>query len=331
MKTDRPSLIAILDDYQNSVKTLRCFDIIRDQNVMVLTETYKDPEILAEKLKDAEVLVLTRERTEINEDLLSRLPNLKLISQTGKISNHLNLADCTKFGVAVAEGVGSPTAPAELTWALMMNTVRRIPQSIQSMKEGKWQGEIGETIDGKTIGIWGYGKIGKKIAQYAKAFGANVLVWGSENSREAAVHDGFERAESKEYFFKNADVVTLHLRLNGATSGIIKETDLMMMKPGAALINTARAELIEKNALVNALKNGTPGFAGIDVYEEEPVYNPDFELLNMPNVVCTPHLGYVERNGYELYFGKAFENVMAFLNGHPENIANPEVINKKSK
>ncbi len=320
------STIAILDDYQNVISTLKCFDMIKDQNVMILHETYKDPEILAEKIKEADILVLTRERTEINEALLSRLPKLKMISQTGKISNHLKLSDCTRLGIAVAEGIGSPVAPAELTWALIMNTVRQIPQAIEAMKQGKWQINIGEAISGKTIGIWGYGKIGKKIAQYAKAFGADVLVWGSESSRENAVNDGFKKAETKEYFFKNADVVTLHLRLNDETFGIVKQTDLELMKPTATFINTARAELLEKNALVNALKKGTPGFAGIDVYEEEPVYNENFELLKMNNVVCTPHLGYVERSGYELYFRKAFENVVQFINGNPVNIANPEVL-----
>lgn len=320
------STIAILDDYQNVISTLKCFDMIKDQNVMILHETYKDPEILAEKIKEADILVLTRERTEINEALLSRLPKLKMISQTGKISNHLKLSDCTRLGIAVAEGIGSPVAPAELTWALIMNTIRQIPQAIEAMKQGKWQINIGEAISGKTIGIWGYGKIGKKIAQYAKAFGAEVLVWGSETSRENAVNDGFKKAETKEYFFKNADVITLHLRLNDETSGIVKQTDLELMKPTAAFINTARAELLEKNALVNALKKGAPGFAGVDVYEEEPVYNENFELLKMNNVICTPHLGYVERNGYELYFGKAFENVVQFINGNPVNIANPEVL-----
>ncbi|PIF45178.1 D-3-phosphoglycerate dehydrogenase [Chryseobacterium sp. 52] len=323
---ERTSKIAILDDYQNVVKTLKCFDMIKDQDVVVLNETYKDPEILAEKIKDAEILVLIRERTVINEELLSRLPNVKLISQTGKISNHLELSDCTRFGVAVAEGTGSPVAPAELAWVLIMDTVRQIPQAIEAMKQGKWQTNIGETISGKTIGIWGYGKIGKKIAQYAKAFGASVLVWGSEASRENAVNDGFEKAETKEDFFRNADVVTLHLRLNDETFGIVKESDLELMKPTAALINTARAELVEKNALINALKKGTPGFAGVDVYEEEPVYNENFELLKMNNVVCTPHLGYVERNGYELYFEKAFENVVQFIKGSPTHIANPEVL-----
>lgn len=318
--------ITILDDYQNAIQDLNCFKLLKHQNVQILNYTEKNVESLAEKLYDTSILILIRERTTIDEKLLKLLPNLKLISQTGKISNHLNLHYCTKYKVAVAEGIGSPTAPAELTWALLMNTVRQIPQAIEGMKNGNWQTNIGSTVYGKTIGIWGYGKIGQKMAQYAKAFGAKVLVWGSQASREKAENDGFEQAGSKEEFFKNSDIITLHLRLNDTTLGIVKESDLMIMKKNAILINTARAELIENGALLKCLKNGTLGFAGIDVYEEEPVYDKNFELLKMNNVVCTPHLGYVEKNGYELYFEKAFENVLNFINGNPTNIANPEVL-----
>lgn len=318
--------ISILDDYQNVIKDLKCFKILKDQNVSILHKTEKDPIKLAQQLQDSEILVLTRERTEITEELLSQLPNLKLISQTGKISNHLDLDICTKYKVAVAEGVGSPIAPAELTWALLMNVVRKIPQAISDMKNGLWQTNIGSTISGKTIGIWGYGKIGQRIAQYAKAFGANVLVWGSENSRTKAVEDGFDRAESKEEFFQTADIVTLHLRLNPATQHIVKLHDLEMMKENSVLINTARAELIENAAVETLLKKGKKMFFGFDVYESEPIYNRDFILLKYDNVTCTPHLGYVEQNGYELYFGKAFENVLNYLKGQPTNIANPEVL-----
>lgn len=320
--------ITILDDYQNVIEKLQCFEILKGQNVQILHKTEKDTDKLSELLTDTEILVLTRERTEITDELLAKLPNLKLISQTGKISNHIDLDTCTKHNVAVAEGVGSPIAPAELTWALLMNTVRQIPQAIQGMKDGKWQINIGTTINGKTIGIWGYGKIGQKIAQYAKVFGANVLVWGSENSRSKAVEDGFQKAESKEYFFKNSDIVTLHLRLNEKTSGIVKEIDLLNMKDKSVLINTARAELIEKGALENILKNDKDILIGVDVYETEPIYDINFELLKYNNVVCTPHLGYVEQKGYELYFGKAFENVINFINGNPTNIANTETIIK---
>ncbi len=318
--------ITILDDYQNIIKDLKCFALIKNQDVQIINKTEKDVKVLAEKLKDTNILVLTRERTEVNAALLALLPNLKLISQTGKISNHLNLADCTKHKVAVAEGIGSPIAPAELTWALLMNTVRQIPQAIEGMKNGQWQINIGSTIHGKTIGIYGYGKIGQKMAQYAKVFGAKVLVWGSETSREKAFADGFEKAETKEMFFKTPDIITLHLRLNEKTIGIVKEADLLCMKENSVLINTARAELIEKGKLLNCLKKGRPAYAGLDVYEEEPVYDKNFEFLKLPNVICTPHLGYVEQNGYELYFAKAFENAMNFINGNPTNIANPEVL-----
>ncbi|MEN2399816.1 D-2-hydroxyacid dehydrogenase family protein [Flavobacterium sp. MC2016-06] len=318
--------ITILDDYQNAVEKLECFKMLKGLDVTVLNHTEKDNSKLAVLLKDSEILVLIRERTEINEDLLSRLPNLKLISQTGKKSNHLDVDACTKYKIAVAEGIGSPIAPSELTWALIMNTVRQIPQAIQGMKEGKWQINIGSTIKGKTIGIWGYGKIGQQIAKYAAVFGADVLVWGSENSRNQAVLDGFKKADSKALFFAESDVVTLHLRLNESTFEIVKKSDLKVMKSTAVLINTARAELIEKGALLESLKEGNPGFAGVDVYEDEPIYDANFELLQLPNVVCTPHIGYVEQNGYELYFEKAFENVMNFINNNPTNIANPEVL-----
>lgn len=316
--------ITILDDYQNAIENLECFDLLKGQNVQILHHTEKEVKALAEKLQDTDILVLTRERTDINEELLSRLPNLKLISQTGKISNHLNLDDCTKYKVAVAEGIGSPIAPAELTWALLMNTVRQIPQAIEGLKNGKWQTNIGSTVHGKTIGIWGYGKIGQRMAQYAKVFDAKVVVWGSETSRAKAVEDGYEKANSKEDFFRNADIITLHLRLNQETFSIVKETDLSLMKNNAVLINTARAELIEKGKLLKGLKMGKPSFAGLDVYEEEPIYDKDFEFIKLPNVVCTPHLGYVEKSSYELYFGKAFENVLNFINGSPTNIVSQD-------
>lgn len=315
--------IAILDDYQHAIRRLDCFKLLEGQDVQILHTTEKDPALLAEKIKDADILVLTRERTKINEALLSQLPQLKIISQTGKISGHLDLAACTKHHVAVAEGIGSPVAPAELTWALLINALRQIPAAIEGMKKGQWQINIGNTVHGKTIGIWGYGKIGTMIAGYAKAFGAKVLVWGSEASMDKAVKDGFRKAATRKDFFRDADVISLHLRLNAATTGIVKEADLNLMKPTAVLINTSRAELIETGALLRSLKNGRPGFAGIDVYEEEPVYDTAFELMNMPNVVCTPHLGYVEKESYELYFGKAFENVMNYVNGTPTNIVNP--------
>lgn len=318
--------IIIPDDYQNVVRQLNCFKLVADQDITIYNDTVKDIDALAERFADADILVLIRERTEITEALLNRLPKLKLISQTGKISNHLDLNACTRHNVAVAEGIGSPIAPAELTWALIMNAVRKLPQAIQAMQNGQWQINIGSTIHGKTIGIWGYGKIGQKIALYAKAFGANVLVWGSENSRNQALKDGHSAAESKSFFFRNSDIVTLHLRLNESTHEIVKERDLLEMKPDAVIVNTSRAELIQKNALINSLQQGRPGFAAVDVYESEPITNTLYPLLQMPNVICTPHLGYVEQNSYELYFEYAFKNIIAFINQNPINIANPIVL-----
>jgi D-3-phosphoglycerate dehydrogenase len=318
--------IAILDDYQHVVASLDCYRLLQNQDVTILHHSEPDTAALAKQLTGVEALVLTRERTAITDALLPLLPALRLISQTGKISNHLDLAACTRHGVAVAEGVGLPIAPAELTWALLMNVLRQIPQAIAGMQKGEWQTNLGTTVYGKTIGIWGYGKIGKRIAGYARAFGAEVLVWGSETSRQQAIADGHRSADSKTSFFKQADVVSLHLRLTESTNGIVTAADLACMKPNAALINTARAELIAPGALLTALQNGRPGFAGMDVYEQEPVYDIHYPLLQMPNVVCTPHLGYVEQNSYELYFGKAFDNVLQFIAGQPQNIANPEVL-----
>ncbi|MGV0831233.1 D-2-hydroxyacid dehydrogenase family protein [Empedobacter brevis] len=318
--------IAILDDYQHAVSQLTCFELLKDFNVKLLDKTYQNPKDLAKEIQDAEILVLIRERTKIDDELLSLLPNLKLISQTGKISNHLDLAACTKYGVAVAEGIGSPIAPAELTWALIMNATRKIPQAIEAMKKGEWQTNIGSAIHGKTIGIWGYGKIGQKIAQYAKVFGAEVLIWGSENSCQKAIEDGYQAANSREEFFSISDVISLHIRLNEQTKGIVKFEDLKLMKREAVIVNTSRAELIEENALSKALSQNTPTYAALDVYEIEPIYDQTNEFLKKPNVICTPHLGYVEENSYELYFSKAFENAINFIAANPTNIANSEVL-----
>jgi D-3-phosphoglycerate dehydrogenase len=312
--------IAILDDYQDAVKDLDCFKLLSGQDVRILLTTEKSPDLLAAKLAGVEILVLIRERTHIDAKLLSLLPDLKLISQTGKIGKHIDLDACNRYGVRVAEGRGDPVAPAELTWTLIMNGLRKVPQAIAGMQRGQWQINIGSTVHGKIIGIWGYGKIGKIIAGYARAFGARVLVWGSESSRDKALSDGFESARTPEEFFRSADVVSLHLRLNNSTAGIVKGINLAWMKPTALLVNTSRAELIESGALVAALKAGSPGFAALDVYEEEPIYDADYELLNMPNVICTPHIGYVERNSYELYFSVAFENVINFIKGNPSNL-----------
>lgn len=323
--------IAIADDYQNAVPALDCFHLLDGHEVTVFNDTLTDIDALVERFQDSDALVLIRERTVITDELLERLPNLKLISQTGKISNHVNLADCTKHGVAFAEGRGSPVAPSEFCWAMIMAASRQLVPYCSQLKAGHWQQSgalgLGRTLSGLTLGIWGYGKIGKRIAQFGKAFGMNILVWGREASRGQAIADGFQAANSKAEFFQAADVLSLHLRLNDATRGCVELADLQLMKPDALLVNTSRAELIAPGALVDALHSGKPGFAAVDVYENEPVGSEMDALLALDNVLCTPHLGYVEQNGYELYFRIAFENVNAFFQGEAENIANPEVLN----
>ncbi|KLV08154.1 D-2-hydroxyacid dehydrogenase family protein [Photobacterium ganghwense] len=322
--------VAVLDDYQNAVKGLSCFAMLEGHQVKVLNSTIADPASLAPLLVDVDALVLIRERTLINEALLSRLPNLKLISQTGKISHHLDLEACTRHGVAVAEGIGSPVAPAELCWGLMMAASRYIPQYSANQQLGQWQQSgtlgLGRTLHGQVMGIWGYGKIGQRIARYAQVFGMDVQIWGSESSRIRAIQDGFKAADSKKVFFASSDIVSLHLRLNAATCGIVTEEDLLAMKPDSLLVNTSRAELIQPGALHNVLSAHPSRRAAVDVFEQEPALPSNEQLLALPNVLCTPHLGYVEQNSYELYFRKAFENVIAFANGHPENIANSEVL-----
>jgi D-3-phosphoglycerate dehydrogenase / 2-oxoglutarate reductase len=302
--------IAIPDDYQHVIRTLDCFQLLKGHEVTIVHEYLPNPKDLAAQLNDPEALVLNRTRTKITEELLQYLPSLKFISQTGKNAGHIDVAACNKYGVKILEGKGDPIATAELTWSLIMNGLRQIPKAIEGMKAGKWQTNMGRTVHGKRIGIWGYGKIGKRIAQYAKAFGAEVMVWGSENSRALAESDGYLAAESSEAFFSSCDVISLHLRLTNTTKGIVKKSDLLQMKPDALIVNTARATLIEENALIEALAIGTPGFAAMDVYEKEPIFDVNYPLLHMPNVICTPHLGYVERASYELYFSIAFENLI---------------------
>lgn len=317
--------IAIPDDYQKVIQTLEAFQLLKGYKVLVYHKYETDEKVLIEWFEDADVIVLTRTRTKITDSLLAKLPKLKLISQTGKNAGHIDVDACTKYGVAVAEGRGNPIATAELTWALIMNGLRQLPQAIQGMKMGGWQVNLGRRVYGKTIGIWSYGKIGKRVANYAKGFGAKVLIWGGENSCKQAKLDGFDIANSKEHFLQAIDVFTIHIRLKEATQGIIKKGDLALLKPTALLVNTSRAALIEEGALLAALRKGRPGFAAIDVYSEEPIFDINHPLLKMPNVICTPHLGYVEKEGYELYFSIAFQNVLDFFDGNLSSIANPEV------
>ncbi|MEW6705809.1 MAG: D-2-hydroxyacid dehydrogenase family protein [Pseudomonadota bacterium] len=329
--------IIILDDYQDAVRKLKCAARLEHLNAKVFTNTVKGIGQLSVRLRDADVLVLIRERTHFPRQLLEKLPKLKLISQTGRVGPHIDVEACTRLGIAVAEGGGSPVAPAELTWALIMAAMRRLPQYIGNLKHGAWQQSglkaasmppnfgIGMVLKGRTLGVWGYGKIGQLVAGYGQAFGMQVLVWGSEASRERARAAGLATAESKQAFFEQADVLSLHLRLVEATRGIVRLEDLSRMKPTALFVNTSRAELLEDNALVSALNRGRPGMAAVDVFESEPILQ-GHPLLRLENAVCTPHIGYVEQDSYELYFGAAFDNVVNFVNNTPTNIVNPEAL-----
>jgi D-3-phosphoglycerate dehydrogenase len=326
--------IVILDDYQDVVRKLDCAAKLDAYNAKVYTNTVKGLGQLSVRLKDADILVLIRERTHLNRQVLEKLPRLKLISQTGAAGSHIDLEACSARGIAVAQGTGSPYAPAELTWALIMAAARRIPQYIGNLKHGAWQQSglksasmptnfgLGTVLRGKTLGIWGYGKIGQLVAGYAKAFGMQVVVWGSEASREKAANDGHIPATTREALFETSDVLSLHLRLNDVTRGIVTLEDLSRMKTTAMIVNTSRAELIEPDALISALNRGRPGLAAIDVFEQEPILQ-GHALLRLENCICTPHIGYVEKDNYELYFGAAFDNVVNFIKGTPTNIVNP--------
>jgi D-3-phosphoglycerate dehydrogenase len=326
--------IVILDDYQDAVRKLNCAAKLETYQAKVYTNTVKGQGQLSVRLKDADIVVLIRERTQMNRQLVEKLPKLKLISQTGRVGLHVDLQACTERGIAVSEGTGSPVAPAELTWALVLAAMRRLPHYVGNLKHGAWQQSglkagsmpanfgIGSVLHGKTMGIWGYGKVGQLIAGYAKAFGMNVVIWGSETSRLAAVREGYIAAPTRELFFSQSDVLSLHLRLNADTLHLVKHADLALMKPTSVLVNTSRAELIEPDALISGLNRGRPGMAAVDVFETEPILQ-GHALLRLENCICTPHIGYVEQSSYEMYFGAAFENVVNFIKGTPTNIINP--------
>ncbi|MDI5935288.1 D-2-hydroxyacid dehydrogenase family protein [Halomonas kalidii] len=316
--------VVILDDYQDAVKNLDCYHKIRNFDVMVYNDTVKDVARLSERLKDAEAIVLIRERTAITDEVLSRLPELKVICQTSRGIAHIDLEACTQHGVAVTVGTPSPYAPAELCWGLILSAVRHIPTEVVALKSKQWQTTIGRALAGRTLGIFGYGNIGTLVARYGKAFSMNILIWGRESTLARARNDGHEVSDSKEDFFTRSDVLTLQLPLVEGTRGIVGQSDLARMKSSAVLINTSRAALVQPGALLSALKAGRPGFAAVDVYEDEPAVN--HPLIGLDNVVCTPHLGFVERDNYELYFGEAFDNLLAFCEGKPQSIINPEVL-----
>ncbi|OEZ81260.1 putative 2-hydroxyacid dehydrogenase [Janthinobacterium sp. HH106] len=325
--------IAILDDYQDAVRGLDCFQLLDGHEVKVFSNTARGLGQLAIRLAPFDALVLIRERSSFNRALLSKLPNLKLISQTGKVSGHIDVAAATELGIAIAEGIGSPTAPAELTWALIMAAQRKIVPYAQHLQEGLWQtsslepkhNTLGTVLKGRILAIWGYGKIGQLIAGYGRAFGMTILVWGSEASRAAAVAAGDTAAVSRAAFFEQADVLSLHLRLSDKTRGLVTSEDLARMKPTSLFVNTSRAELVADGALEAALPQGHPGAAALDVFTDEPL-PPGSPLLLLPNVLATPHLGYVERDSYELYFRYALQNIVDFTQNQCTRLLNPEAL-----
>jgi D-3-phosphoglycerate dehydrogenase / 2-oxoglutarate reductase len=323
--------ISILDDYFDTVRTLPCIRKLDGHEVEIWNDHVQDAETLAARLAHTEVLVLIRERTQIRAPLIDRLDELRLISQRS-VYPHIDIDACTRRGVVVSSSQHADTpcyAAAELTWALILAAMRQLPQQVAAMKAGKWQIGVGASLRGKTLGIYGYGRIAAVVAQYAKAFGMPVLVWAREASRQRAQADGHAVAPSKEALFEQCDIVSLHMRLKEGTRGIVKAEDLARMKPTSLLVNTSRAPLIETGALEAALKRGRPGMAALDVYEEEPLLDPDHPLLRMNNVVCTPHIGYVTRDEYEIQFSDIFDQILAYVAGAPINVVNPEVLGSR--
>jgi D-3-phosphoglycerate dehydrogenase len=320
--------VTILDDYHDTIRTLACFSKLEGHKVTIWNDHTKDTDKLAERLKNTEALVLIRERTPIRAPLIERLKKLKLISQRS-VYPHIDLDALTQHGIILSSSQhpGRPSyGTAELTWGLILASLRQIPRQMAALKAGKWQVDVGYGVRGKTLGIYGYGRIGSVVAGYGRAFGMKVLVWARETSLATARADGYSAAGSKEQFFEECDVLSLHMRLVDATRGIVTAEDLARMKPSALIVNTSRAGLIVPDTLVAALRAGRPGMAAVDVYEEEPLTDTRHPLLNMDNVVCTPHIGYVGRDEFELQFSDIFDQILAYAAGKPINVINPEVL-----
>jgi D-3-phosphoglycerate dehydrogenase len=323
--------ISILDDYFDTLRTLACFGKLDGYDVAVWNDHVQDVTALAQRLHDTDVLVLFRERTQIREPLLERLPRLKLISQRS-VYPHIDVDACTRLGIVVSSSQhpGTPSyAAAELTFGLILDSLRLIPQHVAALKTGQWQVGVGSTLRGKTLGIYGYGRIGSVVAGYGRAFGMNILVWARPDTLANARADGYATAPDRESFFAGCDVISLHMRLVPATCHIVTAADLARMKPTALLVNTSRAPLIAPGALVDALRAGRPGMAAVDVYEEEPLTDPQHPLLTMSNVVCTPHIGYVTRDEYETQFIDIFDQINAYAAGKPINVVNPDALKGK--
>ena len=319
--------VAILDDYQDVFRTLKCSSRLKGHDVTVYHDSVKEPGKLADRLQGADAVILLQQRTPFPRAAAEKVTTLKLISQTGRNANHIDTAACTEKGILVCgTGAGAVNHTAELTWGLIFSVLRHIPEEVRQLKAGRWQTTLGTTVAGKTLGVYAYGRIGSIVARAGRAFDMKVVCWGREGSTGRARADGYEVAPGREAFFERADIVSLHVPLNKETRGIVKHADLARMKPTALIVNTSRGPIIEDGALVRALKEGRPGYGAVDVYDDEPVLEGNHPLLKMDNVVCTPHLGYVDRDTYEKYYGAAVDNVLAYAEGKPVNLLNPEVL-----
>jgi len=325
--------IAVIHDYADVFRTTRAFPKLQGHEVVIHTDAYTDPKRVVEQVKGADALLLTQQRVPITRQIVEGLPQLKFISQTGRNVNHLDVAACTERGILVSAGGGGGGGPysttGELAWGLILSSLRHLPYEIDRFKQGHWHSTVGTGLSGRTLGIYAFGHIGGAVARVGKAFGMRVICWGREGSTARAKAEGFEIAKSREAFFEESDIISLHLPGNKDTRGLITAADLARMKPTALLVNTSRAPIIEEGALVEALKKGRPGFAAVDVYEKEPVTGADHPLLKMPNALCTPHLGYGEAHSYEAIYKLAVDQLLAYAEGKPINVINPEVIGKR--
>lgn len=324
--------IAVIDDYQDTFRKLSCYSKLFGHELLIYNDTEKDPIRLAERLREAEAVILTQARSPFPRAVIERLPKLKLISQTGRSTGHIDIDACTEFGVVVsAAGFATPHPTAELTWGLILAALRHIPYEVERLKQGYWQSTIGISVQGKTLGIYVYGRIGSLVAKVGRALGARVVCWGRAGSLARAREAGYEVAQNRNVFFAESDILSLHLPLTTETRGIVTAEDLARMKSNALIVNTSRAGIIAEGALVQALKTGRPGSAAVDVFEDEPVIGASHPLLKMDNVIATPHLGYVEKDNYELYYGLAIDQILAYASGNPANMLNPEAIAKVKK
>jgi D-3-phosphoglycerate dehydrogenase len=326
--------IAVIHDYADVFRGTRAYPRLQDHEVRIHTDAYTDPARVIEQVAGCEALLLTQQRVPLSRQTIARLSGLRFISQTGRNTNHLDVSACTEHGIVVSAGGGSGggspySTTAELTWGMILAALRHLPYEVERLKQGQWHTTVGTRLFGRTLGIYAFGHIGAAVARVGKAFGMRVLCWGREGSTARARAEGFEVAASRQAFFATADVLSLHLPGNRETRGIITADDLACMQPTALLVNTSRAPIIAEGALVAALHKGRPGFAAVDVFEEEPVVGAQHPLLHLPNALCTPHLGYAERGSYEALYTLAVDQLLAYAAGQPINVVNPEAIGKR--